>query len=166
MAYNTMIDALRVFCNKLDGLLDLSDIASLITSAKVIYFEPSVVAGALLIFKGLHELHSPLVQRMMAGAMRPLNVHRARQVVQIYSDLQIWIAGPGPGLDPRSPVSYLFKPLTNDPTNTHWNIIMLSVKEWVWRNAAVVTVRDMHSHLHEQIELWTVHGPEALHASR
>ena len=102
---------------------------------------------------------------MLARGMRPLNVDRARKVMEIHETLQKWIGGPGP-VDPARAASYLFNSQNSGPEDTHWKMIMVSLKEWVWQNAAVVTLYDMESHLHELIEQWTVHGPEAIHAIR
>jgi hypothetical protein len=156
MADNAAVDIFHIIGTIVDGLLDLSDIVSLMTSCKVISDQPSEAAEALLLFKGHHELHTPFVRKMLAQGMRPLNVDRARKVMEIHETLQKWIGGPGP-VD-AAMAATLFNSQNSDPKDTKWNKIMLSLKVWVWHNAAVLTLSDMETHLYELIEVWPVHG--------
>ena len=136
MADFTAMDVFRLVGTMVDRLLDLPDIVSLMTCCKVIYDNPSEAAEALLIFKGLHELCNPLVQRMLARGMRPLNVDRARNVMQIQKTLQKWSGGPGQILPPIN------------------SGVMITMKEYVWRYAASVTLTNMVSHLHATRKLY------------
>jgi hypothetical protein len=120
----------------LDGLLDLADIITLTTTCKGATEDPSEATEAWLLFKGRHEFHTPFVRKLLAQGMGPLNVDRARKVMELHDTLQLWSVGPPPIYAARAAT------LSND---TQWNKIMLSLKVWAWHNAAVLTLSDMET---------------------
>jgi hypothetical protein len=168
------VDIFRIIGQDLDGLLALSDIVSVMTSCKVFSDQPSESAEALQLFRRNEEWKTPFVRKMLADGMRPLNVYRARAVVEIHETFHSWIVGPEPGdaalagtnfncqkYHPDGAMAYKRFNSQIHPYDAQWHIVVLSMKVWVWRNAAVLTLTDMETHLNELIvawPAWTVHG--------
>ena len=139
MADNAAVDMFRIMGENLDGLLDLADIISLMTSCKGATDDPSEATAALLLFKGRHELHTPFVRELLAQGIRPLNVDRARKVMEIHDTLQLW------------------SDMKGMPREMNWNNVMLSLRVWARGNAAVLTLSDMETHLYERIAMYPRH---------
>jgi hypothetical protein len=156
MADNAAVDMFRIMGENLDGLLDLADIITLTTTCKGATEDPSEATEAWLLFKGRHEFHTPFVRKLLAQGMRPLNVDRARKVMELQDTLQLWSVGPGPIYAARA--ATLFNSQSYDPKDTQWDKIMLSLKVWVWHNAAILTLSDMKTHLYELSAAWPVHA--------
>jgi hypothetical protein len=181
MADNAAVDILRIIDQDLDGLLGLSDIVSLMTSCRVLSDQPSEAAQALQLFRGNDEWKTPFARKMLAEGVRPLNVYRARAVMEIHEKLRAWTVGDaaltGTGFTSKNSdtsqnsdthsemAGELYNSQIADPYDAQWTIIVLSMKVWVWRNAAVLTLSDMEAHMNEIVDAWpdwTVHGQPRL----
>jgi hypothetical protein len=168
MTAYAVVDIFRFIGQDLDGLLTLSDIVSVMTSCKVFSDQPSEAAEALQLFRGNEAWKTPLVRKMLADGMRPLNVDRARDVMEIHETLHSCIEGPGPGEAALTGANFDYQNLDNYaemvgqlynsqvavPHDAEWTIMALSMQVWVWRNAAVLTLADVETHLDEIMEAW------------
>jgi hypothetical protein len=176
MAEYAAVDIFRIIGQDLDGLLSLSDIVSVMTSCKVFSDQPSEAAEALQLFRGNEEWKTPFARKLLAEGMRPLNVYRARTVMEIHEKLQSWIVGTEPG--DAAMIGTNFTPENSHNSDNYsdmagqlyttefaaWHhaqrtIINLSMKVWVWENAAVLTLSDMEAHLDEILDAWPTNIP-------